>query len=79
MRAALDELHLIPESVVGVGDAENDAVFLKICGYSAAVANALAPLKTQVDFVTSKDHGAGVRELLRHINRSPAAQPQFSA
>ena len=67
LHAALDELNLTLESVVGVGDAENDGVFLRICGYSAAVANALQPLKQQVNFVTTKDHGAGVRELLRQF------------
>jgi hydroxymethylpyrimidine pyrophosphatase-like HAD family hydrolase len=76
LRAALQELNLGPESVVGVGDAENDAAFLKICGYSVAVANALPSLKEQAAFVTTKDHGAGVRELVRGVfAREYAAAP----
>jgi HAD superfamily hydrolase (TIGR01484 family) len=67
LRAALDELNLAPEDTVGVGDAENDEDFLAVCGYSAAVANALPKLKRKVDFVTSAGHGEGVVELVQHL------------
>ena len=67
LRAALSELHLQPREVVGVGDAENDAVFLAMCGYSVAVANAIPALKKQVDFVTSGRNGAGVEQLIHKI------------
>jgi HAD superfamily hydrolase (TIGR01484 family) len=50
--------------IVGVGDAENDQVFLTLCGYSAAVGNALSFLKKQVHYVTKATHGAGVEELI---------------
>jgi len=36
LRVALAELRLQPKEVVGVGDAENDSVFLAMCGYSVA-------------------------------------------
>jgi len=67
LRDTLDELNLAPEDIVGVGDAENDEDFLALCGYSAAVANALPKLKRKVDFVTSAAHGEGVVELVRHL------------
>jgi HAD superfamily hydrolase (TIGR01484 family) len=67
LRAALDELNLAAEDTVGVGDAENDEDFLAVCGYSAAVANALPKLKRKVDFVTSAGHGEGVVELIHHL------------
>jgi len=67
LRAALSELHLQPQEVVGVGDAENDVGFLRICGYSAAVANAIPELKGQVHLVTQFRNGAGVEELIRKI------------
>jgi hydroxymethylpyrimidine pyrophosphatase-like HAD family hydrolase len=35
-----------------VGDAENDQSFLSICGYSAAVANAVPSLRERVHWVT---------------------------
>ena len=50
--------------IAGVGDAENDQVFLTLCGYSAAVGNALNFLKKQVHYVTRATHGAGVEELI---------------
>ena len=40
--AALEELKISPHNVVGVGDAENDHSFLKICERSAAVARRVA-------------------------------------
>lgn len=67
LRAALKEFAWEPSRVVGVGDAENDTSFLEICGFSAAVANALPWLKERVQFVTRGDHGAGVRELVRKL------------
>jgi len=67
LRAALSELHLQPNEVVGVGDAENDSVFLAMCGYSVAVANAIPALKEQAHFVTRGRNGAGVEELIQKI------------
>ena len=66
-RAALKEMALATENVVGVGDAENDHAFLDTCGCSAAVANALPALKERVDIVTRGDHGAGVAELIEDL------------
>lgn len=64
LTAALSELSLSPEQVVGVGDAENDQALLDLCGYSVAVANALPAIKKQADFVTTGERGAGVTELI---------------
>jgi hypothetical protein len=62
--AALHEMDLSPDRIVGIGDAENDHAFLGLCGCSAAVANALPAVKERVDIVTRGDHGAGVVELI---------------
>ena len=64
LRAALDELGLCPQAVVGIGDAENDEAFLAMCGCGVAVANALDSVKAQADRVTSGEDGAGVREVI---------------
>jgi hydroxymethylpyrimidine pyrophosphatase-like HAD family hydrolase len=53
--------------VVGVGDAENDAAFLEMCGFSAAVANAISSIQEITDMVTSQDHGAGVVEVIHKV------------
>ncbi len=65
--AAANEMGIELEAIAGIGDAENDLVFLKICGYSVAVANALPVVKEQVDHVTTHSRGAGVVELIEAI------------
>ena len=74
LRAALTELRLAASDVVGTGDAENDHVFLQICGYSVAVGNAIPELKAQVDLVTTATHGAGVEELIHGLMAKELAQ-----
>jgi len=64
---ALERLEINGDNCVGVGDAENDFAFLDICGVAAAVDNALDSLKSRCDLVTSRDHGAGVEELIDQI------------
>ncbi len=67
LHAALDRFGGKLEHTVGVGDAENDADFLAICGYAVAVANALPPLKEQANLVTQGERGTGVAELIDHL------------
>ena len=67
LRAALDELMLSPQSVVAIGDAENDQAFLATSGYGVAVANALDPLKARARHVTRGEAGAGVREIIDEL------------
>ena len=63
---ALEELGIAPDRVVGIGDAENDHVFLRLCGLSVAVSNAL-PSCTAVDLVTTGARGAGVSDLIDNL------------
>jgi hydroxymethylpyrimidine pyrophosphatase-like HAD family hydrolase len=65
--AALRQVKVTWEEVVGVGDAQNDESFLKRCGRSVAVANALPALKSSVDLVTRLSEGAGVAELVGRL------------
>lgn len=62
--AALDELGIPPEQVVGVGDAENDHSLLAACGLGVAVANAVEALQQRADLVTRGSRGGGVVELI---------------
>ena len=64
---AAHAMNLPLADIAGVGDAENDQVFLTLCGYSAAVGNALSFLKKQVHYVTKATHGAGVEELIEKL------------
>ena len=67
LEAALRELGLVKEAVMGIGDAENDLAFLRLCGISAAVANATDDLKSQVRLVTTAACGAGVVEVINKV------------
>jgi hydroxymethylpyrimidine pyrophosphatase-like HAD family hydrolase len=67
LQVALNELRLSPHNSVGVGDAENDHVFLSMCECSVAVDNALPALKERADSVTEGSHGAGVEELIEKL------------
>ncbi len=64
LTAALAELSLDPRQVVAVGDAENDHGFLRLCGLSVAVANALPAVREECDLVTRGAATAGVVELI---------------
>jgi hydroxymethylpyrimidine pyrophosphatase-like HAD family hydrolase len=67
LAAALAKLGISSQNTLGMGDAENDESFLKCCGLSAAVDNALEVLKRQVDIVTRGARGAGVTELIDQL------------
>jgi hydroxymethylpyrimidine pyrophosphatase-like HAD family hydrolase len=61
---ALEAIGAVHDTTIGVGDAENDLVFLRRCGLAVAVANALPSVKEIADFVTEGARGAGVAELI---------------
>ena len=74
LAAVLATLHVAPERVVGIGDAENDPAFLRSCGLAVAVSNALPSVKAMADVVTNGAHGIGVTEV---IDRLLAGDPAF--
>lgn len=67
LEAALEELGLSAHNVVGIGDAENDHAFLRVCGCSVAVANALPAVKETADLVTNGSRGSGVEQLIEQL------------
>jgi trehalose 6-phosphate synthase len=73
--AALEQLDLAPANLVGVGDAENDLPFLRLCGFSAAVANALPIVKETANLVTHAARGAGVVELIDLLLAASGERP----
>jgi HAD superfamily hydrolase (TIGR01484 family) len=84
---ALQELGIAPAQTVAVGDAENDHAFMRLCGRSVAVANALESVKADADLTTVGARGAGVAELidriiandLADVAAKPAAHRQASS
>jgi hydroxymethylpyrimidine pyrophosphatase-like HAD family hydrolase len=67
LMAALTALRIKRERTIGVGDAENDQAFLRLCGLSVAVANALPTVKELATVVTEGARGAGVTELVERL------------
>lgn len=76
LREGLARMGLSTRYTIGVGDAENDHAFLRVCGCGIAVANALPALKSRADFVTARPHGEGITELIDQLlanNFQPAS------
>lgn len=67
LAAALTAMRLSPHNVLGVGDAENDHAFLSLCECACAVANALPFVKERADYVSERDHGAGVVDVVTRV------------
>lgn len=67
LNIALDELGLLPEQTIAVGDAENDLSMFSMVGLPVAVANALPLVKQHAAMVTSGDHGEGVIEVCEKV------------
>ena len=65
VKLALKELGLSPHNVVGIGDAENDHEFLKLCECRMVVGNALPALKERADWVSEQTHGEGAEEAIQ--------------
>jgi len=74
LAAALAHLRLSPLNAVGIGDAENDHAFLRACGCSVAVANALPIVKADADIVTTAPRGAGVVEIIEQLLENDLAE-----
>jgi len=64
---ALAALGIDAADTVGIGDAENDHAFLRMCGLAVAVDNALPAVKEIAHVVTVGAHGAGVSELIARL------------
>ena len=67
LNAALSQLGLTAEDTVGIGDAENDDAFLKICGIYVAVANAIPSIRDAADLITHGEDGAGIVEIVDKV------------
>ena len=79
--AALRELNVPFEKAIAIGDAENDAAMLRICGLGVAVADAVPYLKEYSDLVTEHGAGQGLVEIVDQLldDRLPAAATERSS
>jgi len=78
LRQILRDLGIAGAEVVGVGDAENDEPFLRICGLAVAVSNALPRVKRRCDYVTLQPSSEGVVELVERLLQSVEMAPSSS-
>jgi len=62
VRKACELIGVDVSEVVAFGDADNDALMLKECGYGVAVGNASDKARRAADLVTNGKHAEGVRE-----------------
>lgn len=68
LKEALKEMKIHPVNVAAAGDAENDHSFIMMCGYSAAVSNAIESLKQEVNIKLSHPRGEGVSEFIKILS-----------
>lgn len=76
--ALLDRLGLSRPEFAAIGDGENDRELLAAARVSGAPANALAAIRSEVDFVAVRPGALGVGEFLDHLGfprASPAEPP----
>ena len=62
VRKACELIGVDVSEVVAFGDADNDTLMLKECGYGVAVGNASEKARSAADLVTRGRHAEGVRE-----------------
>ncbi|MBI2847707.1 MAG: HAD family phosphatase [Chloroflexi bacterium] len=67
LTTAIGELGLSLHNTLGIGDAENDYSFLRLCECFVAVSNALPELKEEADLVTQAPFGEGVVEVIDEL------------
>ena len=67
LRQALRQIGCRLEQTVGMGDAQNDLSFLRVCGTSIAVGDAQPELKAACDFVATGASTDGVREVAQAL------------
>jgi hypothetical protein len=67
LRHALSVLDIPASKTWAIGDAENDIEFLLSAGFPAAVANALPSVRSKASFISHREAGSGVEELIDKI------------
>jgi hydroxymethylpyrimidine pyrophosphatase-like HAD family hydrolase len=77
--AALRELDVDSRDAIAVGDAENDLVLLRACGFGVAVANAVPALRACADAIMQASKGLGVTELIDAISESSGSRGASSS
>ena len=67
LQVAVARMNINLSETIGIGDAENDISFLRVCGFSGAVANAIDAVKCEVDYIARGVEGRGVSEIINRV------------
>ena len=67
LKEAFELLEISPEEAVAIGDSSTDVPMFDICGYSIAVGNAPAEVKSKADYVCKEEIGDGTVEAIKHV------------
>ncbi len=75
LRAAAEALGLKSSEVMAVGDGHNDLPMLRWAGYSVAMGNASAEVKSAADFVTESCDNDGLALILKKLTHKNSSDP----
>lgn len=65
LRSLAEEMGLLPDDILAIGDSENDINMLEAAGVGVAVANALDPTRSAADWVSREAYGEGFLEAVK--------------
>ncbi|NLA38547.1 MAG: phosphoglycolate phosphatase [Methanomicrobiales archaeon] len=65
LRSLAEEMGLLPDDILAIGDSENDINMLEAAGVGVAVANALDPTRSAADWVSREAYGEGFLESVK--------------
>jgi Cof subfamily protein (haloacid dehalogenase superfamily) len=74
LRWLLKDMKIAPETLVAIGDAENDIEMLRLAGIGVAMGNAAQAVKDAADAVVASNDEDGVAEAIERFVLPPAAQ-----
>jgi phosphoglycolate phosphatase (TIGR01487 family) len=66
---AFKYINIRPNEAAVVGDSETDLPMFSVCGYSAAVGNASAEVKSRANYACKEELGNGAVEAISHVIR----------
>jgi Cof subfamily protein (haloacid dehalogenase superfamily) len=77
LKTLLKELHIAPENVLALGDAENDIEMLQMAGVGVAMGNADDKTKAAADYVAASNNDGGFAEAIeRYVLPKAEATPE---
>lgn len=67
LQLLLDDLRILPEEVMAIGDGENDLKMLHMAGIGVAMGNGKTAVKSIADYVTADNNHSGVAQAIEEF------------